>query len=71
MQVCYNPCIAKKTCIENARRKRNAAGGAENIWFYCVQLSKSYMLLLLVATSTTWQWKSNTHFYEVSNDYFL
>ena len=36
--------------------KRNAAGGAENIWFYSVQLGKSYnvlLLIMLVATCTT------------------
>ena len=26
--------------------KRNAAGGAENIWFYSEQLGKSYNVLL-------------------------
>ena len=25
----YNPCILKKTCIEKCKKKRNAAGGAE------------------------------------------
>ena len=29
-------------------QKRNAAGGAENIWFYSVRLSKSYNVLLLI-----------------------
>ena len=28
--------------------KRNAAGGAENIWFYSEQLGKSYNVLLLI-----------------------
>ena len=28
--------------------KRNAAGGAENIWFYSEQLGKSYKVLLLI-----------------------
>jgi len=38
MQVCYNPCILKKTCIDkNARRKkRNAAGGADNVFGFIV-----------------------------------
>ena len=45
--------LASKKC---KKKKRNAAGGAENIWFYSVQLGKSYNLLLmimLVATCTT------------------
>ena len=37
----------KKTCIEKMQEeKRNAAGGAENIWFYSEQLGKSYNVLL-------------------------
>ena len=59
-------------------KKRNAAGGAENIWFYSVQLGKSYnvlLLIMLVATCTTFFVAGRVilmhTFYKVSNDDFF